>query len=95
MITPGIIRSIVSLCENSDEKLRYLALETLAELVLDDIALLIKSEGLRVILQAFVDGPFDLSPFLALCFLPIMDLPETRKLLRPGLDIEVGERRVA
>jgi large subunit ribosomal protein L17e len=89
-VTVGIVRAIVSLAENSDEKLRYLLLETLAELVILDLDLLRQAEGLRVVLQAFIEGPFELSPHLALAFLPIMDMPETRKLLRPGLDIEVG-----
>ena len=88
-VTAGIVRAMVALAENSDEKLRYLLLETLAELVVIDLELLKRAEGLRVVLQAFIEGPFDLSPHLALAFLPIMDMPETRQLLRPGLDIEV------
>ena len=90
----GIVRAIVALSENSDEKLRFLALESLAELVLYDTNLLIQSEGLRVVLQAFVEGPYELPPYLALAFLPIMDLPRTRSLLRPGLDIEVNVKRI-
>ena len=91
VLSVGIVRAIVSLSENSDEKLRVLALETLAELVLYDISLLTKAEGLRVVLQAFVEGPFELSPHLAAAFLPMMDLPETRSMLRPGLDIEARD----
>jgi hypothetical protein len=89
VISVGTVRAIVALSENSDEKLRFLALETLAELVLFDIPLLTKSDGLRVVLQAFTEGPYELSPYLALTFLPIMDLPESRQMLRPGLDVEV------
>lgn len=88
-VSIGLIRAVVALSENSEEKLRFLALETLAELVIFDISLLTKAEGLRVVLQAFIEGPFDLSPHLALAFLPIMDLPGSRSQLRPGLDIEV------
>lgn len=93
--TPGVVRAIISLCENTDEKLRFLALETLAELALLDIHLLAKAEGLRTVLQAFVDGPYDMSPHLAMAFLPIMDMPETRQVLRPGLDVEVRVHRVS
>jgi rapamycin-insensitive companion of mTOR len=85
-LTSGLIS------ENTDEKLRFLALETLAELALLDIHLLLKAEGLRPVLQAFIDGPYDMSPHIAMAFLPIMDMPETRQVLRPGLDVEV--RRV-
>lgn len=89
-VTVGIVRAIVALAENSDEKLRFIVLETLAELVIVDLELLKRAEGLRVVLQAFIEGPFELSPHVALAFLPIMDMPETRKILRPGLDIEVS-----
>lgn len=58
-------------------------------LVIRDIPLLIHSEGLRVILQTLSDGPHDLSPYLALGFLWVMDRPGTRDYLRPGVDIEV------
>lgn len=92
--TPGLVRAIISICENTDEKLRFLALETLAELALLDIHLLAKAEGLRTVLQAFVDGPYELSPHLAMAFLPIMDMPETRQVLRPGLDVEVCVRNL-
>lgn len=89
-VTVGIVRAIVALAENTDEKLRFIVLETLAELVVIDLELLKRAEGLRVVLQAFIEGPFELSPHIALAFLPIMDMPETRSILRPGLDIEVS-----
>ena len=54
-----------------------------------DISLLVMSEGLRVVLQAMSDGPHDFSPILATCFLGIIDHPELRRWLRPGVDIEV------
>lgn len=94
ILSVAVVRAVVSLSENSDERLRYIAIETLAELVLFDVGLLTRSEGLRVVLQAFIEGPFELSPYLAMAFLPIMDLPETREMLRPGLDIEVSSLQV-
>lgn len=53
------------------------------------------AEGLRVVLQVLSDGPHDLSPFLAMGFLGVMDKPDTRQFLRPGVDIEVGPSTVS
>lgn len=89
-LTQGLVRAIVAMCENSEDRLRLLALAVLSELSVYDMALLTRSEGLRVILQSFVEGPPELSPYLALVFLPIMDMPDARRMLRPGLDIEVA-----
>ena len=60
-----------------------------AKTVIRDVSLLSMSEGLRVVLQAMSDGPHDFSPILATCFLGIIDHPELRRWLRPGVDIEV------
>lgn len=57
--------------------------------VIRNLPLLVASEGLRVVLQALADGPFDFAPYLALAFLAAVDHPETRQWLRPGVDVEV------
>ncbi|KAM0751148.1 hypothetical protein T439DRAFT_374032 [Meredithblackwellia eburnea MCA 4105] len=85
----SVIRAVVALAESADEKLRLASLQTLGELLLRDIPLLVSGEGLRVVLQALSDGPHDFSPFLAMGFLWVADRPETRQYLRPGLDVEI------
>ncbi|GAA5937590.1 TORC2 complex subunit TSC11 [Sporobolomyces koalae] len=90
----AILRGIVALAEQSEEKLKMAALETLGELVIRDISLLVACEGLRVVLQAISDGgsgagPHDLSPILAMSFLGIVDHPDLRRWLRPGVDLEI------
>lgn len=59
-------------------------------IVIQDIALLVAAEGMRVVLQALTDGPHDFSPYLAMGFTCAVDKPGTRRWLRPGVDIEVG-----
>ncbi|KAK4705182.1 rapamycin-insensitive companion of mTOR, partial [Phenoliferia sp. Uapishka_3] len=88
-VQPAVIRAIVALAESQDEKLRLASLQTLGELLLRDVSLLVAAEGLRVVLQALADGPHDLSPHLAMAFLWVADRPDTRQFLRPGLDIEI------
>ncbi|KAK4048462.1 hypothetical protein OIO90_005793 [Microbotryomycetes sp. JL221] len=89
IVPVSIVRAIVSLAENNKDRLSLFALETLGELLLRDISLLVHSGGLRIILQTLSQGPFDLSLFLTNCFNYIMDKPGTRQYLRPGVDVEV------
>lgn len=51
---------------------------------------MVEAEGLSVVLQALADGPYELSVSLSIVFLYVMDKPETRQYLKPGLDIEVS-----
>ncbi|TNY18128.1 Rapamycin-insensitive companion of mTOR, N-term-domain-containing protein [Rhodotorula diobovata] len=89
IVPVSVLRGVVALAETPEEALRLAALETLGELVIRNLPLLVACEGLRVVLQALADGPFDLAPFLALAFLAAVDHPETRQWLRPGVDVEV------
>ncbi|GAA6053956.1 hypothetical protein JCM3770_004640 [Rhodotorula araucariae] len=89
VVPVAVLRAVVALAETPEEKLRLAALETLGELVIRNLPLLVACEGLRVVLQTLADGPYDLAPFLALTFLSAVDHPETRQWLRPGVDVEV------
>lgn len=60
-------------------------------IVIRDVDLLVRVEGLRVVLQTLADGPHDFSPFLAMAFLAVFDRPGTRGWLRGGIDIEVRQ----
>ncbi|GAA5935683.1 hypothetical protein JCM3775_003381 [Rhodotorula graminis] len=89
VVPVSVLRGVVALAETPEERLRVAALETLGELVIRNLPLLVASEGLRVVLQALADGPFDFAPYLALAFLAAVDHPDTRQWLRPGVDVEV------
>lgn len=85
----GVIRAIIALAESADDRLKLTALETLAELVVLDIAKLVLADGLRVVLHALIDGPPELAPSIASILLYLADRPHLRLYLRPGVDIEV------
>ncbi|GAA5975076.1 hypothetical protein JCM11641_000022 [Rhodosporidiobolus odoratus] len=85
----SVVRAVVAIAETVEEKLRLAALGTLGELVILNLPLLSLSGGLRVVLQTFLEGPYDLSPPISLLFIPAMDLPASRQWLRPGVDLEV------
>lgn len=90
LIGEGTIRALVSLREHPEEKLRHLCLETLAELAIFDLRLLIRGGGMRTVLQSLNDGPPELAPVLVQAFLHLVDMPSTREYLRPGVDLEVA-----
>ncbi|GAA5902766.1 TORC2 complex subunit TSC11 [Sporobolomyces salmoneus] len=100
----AVLRGVVAIAEQPEEKLRLASLETLGELVIRDVSLLVKCEGLRVVLQAMSDGGpspsstsgggggglyNEMSIILSTSFLGIIDHPDLRRWLRPGIDLEI------
>ncbi|SDA01470.1 BZ3500_MvSof-1268-A1-R1_Chr10-1g02698 [Microbotryum saponariae] len=88
-VQPAVIRAIVAIAENQEEKLRLACLETLGELLIRDVSLLVAAEGLPVVLQSLSDGPHDLSPFVSMGLLWVLDKPDTRQYFRQGVDLEI------
>lgn len=80
---------MVSIVEQSDEKLRNICLETLAEIMIREPILITHCGGMRVILQALVDGPLEISEYLMTSLLYVVDTPNYRECIRPGVDLEV------
>lgn len=46
--------------------------------------------GVRILTQVLSDGPYELSDTISLAFLYLLDMPASRKYIRPGNDIEVS-----
>ena len=45
--------------------------------------------GMRVLLQALIDGPAELAEYLIMALLYVIDTPDSRECIRPGIDLEV------
>ncbi|KAL7275461.1 hypothetical protein RUND412_001589 [Rhizina undulata] len=88
-ISKGVVRSIVACAEQSDDRLRNISMETLAEILILDPELVLSAGGVRVLTQVLSDGPYELSDTLSLAFLYLLDMPATRKYVRAGHDLEV------
>ncbi|CAI2163170.1 13482_t:CDS:10 [Funneliformis geosporum] len=88
-ISLGIMRSLVSIAEQSDEKLRNICLETLAEIMIREPKKITHCGGMRVLLQALIDGPTELAEYLMMAFLYVIDTPDSRECIRPGIDLEI------
>lgn len=90
LVAPGVIRALAAVAEHSEDRLRHICLETLAELAVFDLRLLIKAGGLRATLQALTEGATEFSPTLIQVFIYLVDMPGTRQHLRPGVDLEIA-----
>jgi hypothetical protein len=74
--------------------MRIICMETLIEIGILNIRLLVQSNALRTVLVALKDGPFELGPAITGMLLYLANSPSTRRYLIPGADLEmvlVGE----
>lgn len=83
-ISLGIVRALISVCEQSDDRLRNICIETLTEIFLCSPEKIHQANGIRVLLQAAVEGPYELSPSICMAFLYVMDHPTLNKSVRLG-----------
>ncbi|ANB11878.1 Tsc11p [Sugiyamaella lignohabitans] len=87
-ISIGVIRALVAVSEQSDDKLRYIAIETLGEIFIKNPEKVSASGGIRVLLQSIIEGPYELSGSLSMAFAYVLDSPKNRGFLRGGRDLE-------
>ncbi|KAF9976709.1 hypothetical protein BGZ73_008016 [Actinomortierella ambigua] len=88
-ISDGVLRAVISIAEQADDKLRNACLETLGEMVMADPKPIARCGGFRSLLIALTDNLQDLSDALLQVFLYMLETPETRKYIRQGLDSEM------
>lgn len=88
-ISRAVVRAIVACAEQHDDRLRGIAIETLAEMLLLAPELVVSAGGVRLLTQVMADGPWELADTLSTVFLYLLDMPSTRTYVRPGHDLEV------
>ncbi|KAE8201447.1 hypothetical protein CF335_g3739 [Tilletia laevis] len=88
--SPALIRTLASGVSEEKDRLRWIYLETLAELAIRHPHLVHLGDGFGVLVQAIRTGPPEYTPSLVQVLLFLMDMPSTRHYLRPGLDLEVA-----
>ncbi|KHJ32007.1 putative cytosolic regulator pianissimo [Erysiphe necator] len=87
-ISRAIIRAIASVAEHTEDRLKSLCIETLAEIMVRDPGLLVAAGGLRPLADALGEGTYEASESLTAAFLFLLDSPQRRKYLRSGYEIE-------
>ena len=88
-ISRAVVRTIAAVAEDSEERLRPICIETLAEILVRDPQLLVSSGGLPPLHEALGDGSYKASESLTGAFLYLLDAPQRRKYLRAGYELEV------
>jgi rapamycin-insensitive companion of mTOR len=75
--------------ENMEDRLRSICIETLAEILVRDPQLLVASGGLAPLSKALSHGTYKAPESLAAALLFLLDVPQRRKYLRAGYDLDV------
>ncbi|KIM94882.1 hypothetical protein OIDMADRAFT_134612 [Oidiodendron maius Zn] len=88
-ISRAVVRTIVSVAEHSEDRLRAICIETLAEIMVRNPALVVASGGLRPLSDALGEGTYVASESLTAAFLFLLDAPQRRRYLRSGYELEV------
>ncbi|KFY58839.1 hypothetical protein V496_05935 [Pseudogymnoascus sp. VKM F-4515 (FW-2607)] len=88
-ISRAIVRTIASVAEHSEDRLKAICIETLAEIMIKDPALLLAAGGLRPLTDALGEGGYEACEGLIAAFLYLLDAPQRRKYLRSGFELEV------
>ncbi len=88
-ISRGVVRTIASVAEHNEDRLKAICIETLAEIMVRNPGLVVASGGLRPLADALGEGTYEASESLTAAFLFLLDAPQRRKYLRSGYELEV------
>ncbi|KAI1777686.1 Rapamycin-insensitive companion of mTOR, N-term-domain-containing protein [Hypoxylon cercidicola] len=88
-VSRAVVRTIAAVAEQAEDRLRPICIETLAEILLRDPALLVASGGIVPLSEALSEGTYKSPESLTSVFLYLLDAPHTRKYMRAGYELEV------
>ncbi|OOQ85346.1 putative cytosolic regulator Pianissimo [Penicillium brasilianum] len=86
-ISRAIVRTIVSIAEHHEDRLRNISIMTLAEILVKDPELVASAGGFAALHDALAEGTFGASESLISSFLHVLDTPRSRKYLQ-GSELE-------
>ncbi|KAF8139513.1 Rapamycin-insensitive companion of mTOR, N-term-domain-containing protein [Mycena galopus ATCC 62051] len=89
-LSGAVMRAFVAVAEHAEDPFRLICIQTLAEILVIDTALVARTGGMRFLLHALGEGPLEVAPILASAFLHIVDSPRTRAYLQVGADLEMA-----
>lgn len=87
-ISRAVVRTIVSIAEHHEDRLRNISIMTLAEILVKDPELIAYAGGFATLHDALAEGTFGASESLIASFLHVLDTPHSRKHLRGGCELE-------
>ncbi|KAI9683189.1 MAG: hypothetical protein M1829_005980 [Trizodia sp. TS-e1964] len=87
-LSRAVVRTIVSIAEYPEDRLRAMCVETLAEIVILDPPLLVAAGGIGPLTEVLAEGSYEASESLVTAFLYLLDTPDRRQNLR-GSELDV------
>ncbi|KAJ2259411.1 hypothetical protein GGI01_003666 [Coemansia sp. RSA 376] len=87
LLNPQVIKTIMAVSEQADDRMRSVCLETLCELLVLAPERLWYVNGIRTLTQAALDGPWSISISIASALAHVFDNPSTRRFIHPGVTL--------
>ena len=87
-LSNAVVRTVVSVAEHPEDRLRNMAILTLTEILIRDGALVKNAGGLAPLTDALSDGTYPGSESLVSAFLYLTDAPQLRNILSSGRELE-------
>ncbi|KAJ1549946.1 hypothetical protein HK096_009546, partial [Nowakowskiella sp. JEL0078] len=88
-ISPAIMRVLISISEQPDDKFRNICLETICEISLRNVKIVAECGGLKSLIGTMLESPPDLSEVLIMCLVNVLDIENTREYFRPSVELEM------
>lgn len=87
-VSRAVVRTIVSVAEHYEDRLRSICHLTLAEIMIKDPPLLVSAGGIGALTDALTEGTYHGSESLVRAFLYLFDTPHRRQYLSSGRELE-------
>ena len=87
-LSNAVIRTIVSVAEHHEDRLRNMGLLTVAEILLQNSSKAVQAGGIAPLADALVEGTYHGSEGLASVFLQLEDKPQSRAHLASGYELD-------
>ena len=87
-LSSGVVRTIVSIAEHQEDRLKNISLLTISEMLIRDPSIVVSAGGLAPLANALVDGSYYGAESLAMNFLHLLDKPKQRAFLKSGYELD-------
>ncbi len=89
-LSNAVIRTVVSIAEHHDDRLRSIALLTLSELLIRNPSMVVVAGGVAPLADTLAEGNYHGAESLAMALLHLVDSPGQRKYLNSGHELEAA-----
>lgn len=86
-LSNAVVRTVVSVAEHSEDRLRNIAILTLTEILVRDASLISNAGGIASLTDALGDGTYPASESLVSAFLYLTDAPKLREVVSSGREL--------